>query len=390
MLVRRMLLSTIVALALSLGAHAQVLAGWSVVETDHFRVHFPPKPQADPASFPKGLEQAYAQLQPRFGGTLPGKINFYVWNSSAEGEALLGRPLGFADPARLLVHATADQTRGHELTHVLVHHGVHPEVTSRFISEGTAVAFDLSERDHLRTARSVLRGKAPTVAQLWTGEMRTPDALLYPLAGAFVERLYRLGGRERFLRLLKVQTLDHGREVYGPDLSKMIADFESDLGSVEQTPPVIEELRAKAQARMRQDQQTFTAEQFREIESSYQAAGRDLRSPENRARAMELVNKYPKANRSGCLLLYIAQASIGDERETLLKRAIADHFDDWYGDGSQVGPFAKAQLALHYARSNRQAEAAALANEVAKLSPEAVDHAGARLVDMLKKLEVLR
>lgn len=369
-------------------AQAQTLVGWSTVETQHFRFHFPPEPAANPSTFPGQLEAAYTELSSTFSATLPGKINFYVWNSRDAGERLLGRPPGFASGRHLLIHATADQTIGHELTHVLVHYTATPEVTTRFISEGTAVAFDLTKRDRLAVAKTSVRGQAPpgALARLWTAGDNAPEALLYPVAGAFVERLYARGGRDRFLRLLKRQTIEHAREVYGADLDRIIAEFEKDLSTQDEAGRALEELRAKAQARMRQDRETYTPEQLREIESMYQSASKSLRTPEGRKLLLELAEKYPKANRTGCALLYLADGSAGAERETLLKRAIADHGDAWYGDGTQVGAYGRTLLAVHYASTNRRDEALALAAEVEKLFPGAVDHSGARLVDVLKKL----
>jgi hypothetical protein len=151
-------------------ASAQTFAGWSVVETPRFRLEFPPKPHVDAKAFADQLEGAYAELQRVLGGAPPGRINFYVWNSNAEAEAVLGRPLGFARPDLMLVHAAAGQTRGHELTHVFVHHVFRPEATSRFIEEGIAVALDLSNRDRLGLARQAVKEgglQRPNVARLW-------------------------------------------------------------------------------------------------------------------------------------------------------------------------------------------------------------------------------
>ena len=171
-----------------------------------------------------------------------------------------------------------------------------------------------------------------------------------------------------------------------PDGTNLHALNTSGLQSV----PTLEELRAKAQARMLQDRDVYTAEEFQAIEAIYQSANRNLRAPESRDRLLELVEKYPKANRTGCALLYLAQGAKGDEREAFLKQAIADHCDAWYGDGTQVGAFARAQLAVYYANSNRRDEAIALATEVERLFPGAVDHSGAPVADTLKRFKLLQ
>jgi hypothetical protein len=109
--------------------------------------------------------------------------------------------------------------------------------------------------------------------------------------------------------------------------------------------PALEELRAKARERMERERATFTMEQIREIESLYQSANRDLRARSSKDALLKVVAMFPTANRAGSALLYLAQLSPSAERETFLTRAIGDHSDAWCGDGTQVGPFAKAQLA---------------------------------------------
>ena len=78
------------------------------------------------------------------------------------------------------------------------------------------------------------------------------------------------------------------------------------------------------------------------------------------------------------------------ERETFLTRAIADHSDAWYGDGTQVGSFVKAQLAALYASTNRLADAVMLAEEIEREFPESVDHSGNGLTDTLRKMKLLQ
>jgi hypothetical protein len=155
-------------------------------------------------------------------------------------------------------------------------------------------------------------------------------------------------------------------------------------------PSALEDLRAKARERMERERETFSPEQLGNIESLYQSANRDLRAPSSKEALLKLVAMFPTANRAGCALLYLAQLSPPDEREAFLTRAIADHSDAWYGDGTQVGPFAKAQLAALYASTNRYAEAVRLAEEIEREYPESVDHSGSRLTDMLRRMKLLQ
>jgi hypothetical protein len=150
-----------------------------------------------------------------------------------------------------------------------------------------------------------------------------------------------------------------------------------------------DQLRATAQMRMRRDLETFTREQLREIEQLYQSANQNLRAPESPGRLQELLDKYPSSNRAGCAALYLAQISSEGDREVLLKQAIERHADAWYGDGTQVGPMARAYLASHYQKQKRQDEAVATARAIAAETPDAVDHQGRRIVDMLKGMGLL-
>jgi hypothetical protein len=153
--------------------------------------------------------------------------------------------------------------------------------------------------------------------------------------------------------------------------------------------PTLDVLRAKAQERMKQDLAIYSEKDFRALEDLYQSANKDLRAPEARGILEQVVSKYPKSNRAGSAMLYLAQITSGDERETFLKRAIADHGDCWYADGVQVGAFARAQLAVFYSAHGKTSEAKALAKEVADRFPGAVDHNGRPLVDVLRKMNLL-
>ena len=394
-----MIRTIVVALAghlalLPLPTYAQTFAGWSLVETPHFRLQFPPNPNVDSKEFADQLERAHAELQRILGGAPSGRINFYVWNSSAEAEAVLGRPLGFARPDLMLVHAAANQTRGHELTHVFVHHVFRPEATWRFIEEGIAVALDMSNRDRIGMARQAVKESGlqrPIVTRLWTSGGAVDENVMYPIAGAFVDYLARNGGRERLFALLKDQTIERARTIYGGDFDRLVAEFETQLTGVAatSTDTKLEALRARAQARFRRDREVFTAQEFRDLETLYQAANRDIHAPGGMDLLLQVVSKYPKSNRAGCAILYLAQISSGSERESFLKRAIAEHGDDWYGNGVQVGALARVHLAGHYTDTNRRDEAVALAEEVRKSFPDAVDHSGGSLIEMLQRSKLL-
>jgi hypothetical protein len=152
--------------------------------------------------------------------------------------------------------------------------------------------------------------------------------------------------------------------------------------------PALETLRAMAQERMRQDLAIYSAQQLRELEALYQSANRNLGGPDAKEILQRVVKEYPQSNRAGSAVLYLAQLSSGPARETFLKMAIDSHGEARYGDGVQVGAFARVQLAALYAAEGRLAEARGLATEVIERFPSAVDHGGRPLAETLQRLKL--
>ncbi len=140
-------------------------------------------------------------------------------------------------------------------------------------------------------------------------------------------------------------------------------------------------LRKKFSARMKKDRQTYTAEQIAEIERVYQVADQKPRSEEARDGLKKLAEKYGKANRAGCGLLYLARWSEGKEREGRLRAAIANHSDCMYGDGVEVGAYARYYLAKYYQGTGKTEEAQRLYQEIRDNYPNAVTHGGEPLKD---------
>jgi len=161
------------------------------------------------------------------------------------------------------------------------------------------------------------------------------------------------------------------------------------VGPIQASEPTIDMLRARAQERMRQDLAIYSADDFRKLEDLYQSANKNLGGPDAKVILHRVVKEFPKSNRAGSAVLYLAQLSSGAEREAYLKTAIEAHGDTWYGNGVQVGALARVQLAAFYAADGRTAEAKGLAKEVAQDFPGAVGHDGRRLVDTLRTLKLL-
>jgi outer membrane murein-binding lipoprotein Lpp len=140
---------------------------------------------------------------------------------------------------------------------------------------------------------------------------------------------------------------------------------------------------AQLQARIQKDHDNHSAAELQVIEKLYQIANRSWQTPEAVDSLKKLVAAHPGTNRTGCAYLYLGQMSVGAEKERYLKTAIADYSDSWYGDGVQVGAYARFQLAFHYRQTARDSEARQLFAELRKDYPDAVDHAGKLLSAMI-------
>ncbi|MEN8255123.1 MAG: hypothetical protein ABFR33_06595 [Verrucomicrobiota bacterium] len=185
-----------------------------------------------------------------------------------------------------------------------------------------------------------------------------------------------------------------GCSVYGkPSLEKRVAELEKRVAELEAAmAPVMEkekveqivaEQRKKAKERMRQDSQRYSKDDLRKIESLYQVANKKWRTQEGKDSLEILIDKYDNANRTGCALLYLGQMSKGEEREDYLKRAIDDFSDCFYGDGVQVGAYARYHLAYHYKNAGKQDKAEELFAEIREQYPDAISHKGRLLSDSI-------
>jgi len=177
------------------------------------------------------------------------------------------------------------------------------------------------------------------------------------------------------------------------DLKARVAALEEKIASLEKAlGPLIAkaegEQRAKTQQlnarkRMRQDSENYSRDELREIETLYQVANKEWRTPKAKLSLQKLVEKYDKANRTGCAILYLGQMSKGEDRVKYLNQAIKDFSDCYYGDGVQVGAFARLLLAQTHIQAGEQKQADALLNELRKNYPQAIDHRGNHLIAQL-------
>lgn len=144
-------------------------------------------------------------------------------------------------------------------------------------------------------------------------------------------------------------------------------------------------LREKFDQKIAQDRKKYTAEQLREAEDLYQVANQKWGSPEAIESLHKMIAKYPDINRTGCASLYVAQRSEGEPRAKYLQECIEKYNDCMYGDGVQVGVYARFLLAGDYQSQGEEQKANALYEEINRRYPDAVDHGGNLLVESIKK-----
>ncbi len=143
-------------------------------------------------------------------------------------------------------------------------------------------------------------------------------------------------------------------------------------------------LRTKFDARLAADRAKHTPDELRDAESLYQVANQKWGTPEATESLQTMIKKYPDINRTGCAVLYVAQTSKGDERAKNLQDCIDKYNDCMYGDGVQVGAYARYILMMDAREKGDAKKGDELANEIKTKFPDAIDHSGNLLADSLK------
>jgi beta-lactamase regulating signal transducer with metallopeptidase domain len=149
--------------------------------------------------------------------------------------------------------------------------------------------------------------------------------------------------------------------------------------------PLLLSPREKARQRGKADAKIYSKEDLSFIEQLYQKAAKKWGTAEAKEDLKELIEKYPKANRAGCAMLYLGQMSRGKEQIKYLRQAIDNYSDCFYYDGVQVGPYARYYLGWYYLNNGEPGKAEKLFGEIRQEFPDAVDHAGNKLLDAVNR-----
>jgi TolA-binding protein len=136
----------------------------------------------------------------------------------------------------------------------------------------------------------------------------------------------------------------------------------------------------KARERMRADLKKHKQDELRKAEELYQVANKNWRSEEAKQSLQQMVEQFPDINRTGCAVLYLGQYATGEERERLLTDAAEKYGDCYYGNGVQVGAYARFLLGLYYQENSQADKAKKLFDEIRTKYADATDHRGRSLV----------
>jgi beta-lactamase regulating signal transducer with metallopeptidase domain/nitrous oxidase accessory protein NosD len=151
---------------------------------------------------------------------------------------------------------------------------------------------------------------------------------------------------------------------------------------------LVEKNRQAARRRAQEDRQRYTFEELGEIEKLYQVANtKGKRTDEAKASLKQLLEKYDKANRTGCATLYLGQASEGTERLEYLTRAVEKFSDCYYLNGCQVGGYGRYVLALTLWDKGERDKARALLAELKTTYKDATDHRGEPMSKIAEAVE---
>jgi len=206
---------------------------WEIVESDNFRFHFQNMSDSDIKNYISSRELAFQNINKFFESDLPKRIDFFVWNSKEDAKKIINANLGFALPGFCIVHSYYQQTKGHEMTHVISNFLTTIINKTGLINEGTSVCFDQTNQDRERQVKDWIKtnNKKISMEQIWTNWKDYPDELSYPLSGLFVKALLDDFGREKFIEFFGNQTYDNAKIVFGDELDKVIKEFENKINS---------------------------------------------------------------------------------------------------------------------------------------------------------------
>jgi hypothetical protein len=209
-------------------------SNFEIIESKHFTFYFQPQTIVNnKIEFIDLREKAYLENNNFFEVSIPKKIDFFIWNENLDAVQLGLKELGFAIPEFCVIHSRANQTHGHEITHVITHYLANDQIKTRFINEGIAVCFDLSNNNRLeiinkQKAKDSIQVKV-SINEAWANPKTYPKWVYYPLAGEFVFRIFDRWGKDKIIHLIKNQTYENALLIYGEELNTIISELKNEI-----------------------------------------------------------------------------------------------------------------------------------------------------------------
>lgn len=207
---------------------------FEVIESEHITFHFQPNSiVTDKEQFIESREKAFQKILKFFGVKIPKKIDFIVWNSNEDAKKIGIKSLGYASPKFCVIHSRSNQTRGHEITHIITHYLSNDQIKTRFVNEGIAACFDLSNNNRLEIVKKQKKTDSTqvivSIKEAWANPKAYSEWVYYPLAGEFLSRLLDKWEKNKLLELLKNQTYENALSIYGDELNKIINELENEI-----------------------------------------------------------------------------------------------------------------------------------------------------------------
>lgn len=201
---------------------------WTIKESKNIRFHFQNISDQEIKLYVESREKAFNEINKFFESSLPKKVDFFVWNSRDDARRIVHANLGFAEPAYCIVHSHFQQTKGHELTHVISNYSNQITQKTGLINEGTSVCFDLANRNDEKLVFDWVRqnNQKIDIKDIWANWKKYPHEFTYPLSGLFVGELISKFGKEKFLAFFTNQTYENAKTVFGNELDILIDKFE--------------------------------------------------------------------------------------------------------------------------------------------------------------------
>lgn len=151
-----------------------------------------------------------------------------------------------------------------------------------------------------------------------------------------------------------------------------------------------EELKKHFLTRLEIDYKNFTKSDLKELEDLYQIANIKSHSHEAKEALIKIINddRFKNSNRTGCAYLYLGTIDLLSDNDKIeyLNIAIQTYNDCWYGDGVQVGAYARYILGRIYYKQGQTALAYRFFDEISDYYPDSIDHSGNLLKDKIVKL----